>query len=231
MELYLQDLEQKSIHIFREAKSKFKNIAILWSGGKDSTVNLYLCQKAFFGKIPFPLIHIESKGNFEGIYQFRKKIIESWQVNFFIIKMDEYDNVINQFRKLIDKYAFDAFIISLRGDELMIKTSKKYFFIFKKEQEIIPKQKISKIWNYISGLRNINLIYPLFNWKEIDTWMYIKYKNIPIDHLSLVKNGKRYQNIDEIITELMLKENIKKDDINRDEEQTIIGKLKNLGYM
>ncbi len=57
--LELKDLENRSIYILREAYAEFKRPAVLWSTGKDSTATLWLCRKAFFGKIPFPVIHID----------------------------------------------------------------------------------------------------------------------------------------------------------------------------
>jgi len=67
---YLQDLEKRSITIIREAKAQFKNLGVLWSTGKDSTTSLQLCKKAFFGKIPFPVIHIDTSYKFPEIYEF-----------------------------------------------------------------------------------------------------------------------------------------------------------------
>ena len=60
---YLNKLENESIYILREAYSNIKNIAMLWSLGKDSNVMVWLAFKAFFGKIPFPLIHVDTKKN------------------------------------------------------------------------------------------------------------------------------------------------------------------------
>src|SRR5665647_2120456 len=57
---HLEKLENKSIQIIREAYSAFKNLGMLWSIGKDSTVLLWLARKAFFGHVPFPLIHIDT---------------------------------------------------------------------------------------------------------------------------------------------------------------------------
>jgi sulfate adenylyltransferase subunit 2 len=75
---YLQELENKSIYIIREAYARFKNIALLWSIGKDSTSLLWITRKAFFGKIPFPVIHIDTSFKFEEIYQFRDKYAKEW---------------------------------------------------------------------------------------------------------------------------------------------------------
>ncbi|MBT4122176.1 phosphoadenosine phosphosulfate reductase family protein, partial [bacterium] len=57
---HLDELENKSIYIIREAFHDFKDMALLWSIGKDSTTLLWLCMKAFFGKLPFPAVHIDT---------------------------------------------------------------------------------------------------------------------------------------------------------------------------
>ena len=71
MEQDIGKLEEKSIYILREAKSKFKNVAALWSMGKDSTAMLGLARKAFLGKVPFPVIHIDNGIDFPESYEFR----------------------------------------------------------------------------------------------------------------------------------------------------------------
>ena len=74
MENYVKELERKSIAIIREAKAQFKNPAVLFSTGKDSTATVWLCKKAFFGKVPFPVIHIDTSYKFPAIYEFRDRI-------------------------------------------------------------------------------------------------------------------------------------------------------------
>ena len=64
---YLDELENRTIYIIREAYARFKNIALLWSIGKDSTTLLWMVRKAFFGKIPFPIIHIDTSFKFKEI--------------------------------------------------------------------------------------------------------------------------------------------------------------------
>jgi sulfate adenylyltransferase subunit 2 len=64
----LKDLENKTLYIIREAYAEFKRPAVLWSTGKDSTTMLWLCRKAFFGKIPFPVIHIDTGYKFKQMY-------------------------------------------------------------------------------------------------------------------------------------------------------------------
>ena len=86
---YVEGLEKKSISIIREAKAQFKNPAVLWSTGKDSTTTIWLCKKAFFGVIPFPVIHIDTGCKFPEIYEFRDKLAKEWDLNLSLIHISE----------------------------------------------------------------------------------------------------------------------------------------------
>ncbi|NOX19551.1 MAG: sulfate adenylyltransferase subunit 2 [Chlorobi bacterium] len=78
---HLQELENKSVHIFREAYANFKNLCMLWSIGKDSTVLLWLARKAFFGHVPFPLVHIDTAYKIPEMIEYRDKLAKKWKLN------------------------------------------------------------------------------------------------------------------------------------------------------
>jgi sulfate adenylyltransferase subunit 2 len=78
---HLDQLEYKSVHIFREAYANFKNLGMLWSIGKDSTVLLWLARKAFFGHVPFPLIHIDTSFKIPEMIAYRDRLAAEWNLN------------------------------------------------------------------------------------------------------------------------------------------------------
>jgi len=78
---HLQQLENKSVHIFREAYANFKNMCMLWSIGKDSTVLLWLARKAFFGHVPFPLVHIDTHYKIPEMIEYRDRLAIEWNLN------------------------------------------------------------------------------------------------------------------------------------------------------
>ena len=83
----MQDnLVEKSVFILREAKAKFNNLAVLWSGGKDSTAVLALCREAFFNRVPFPVIHIDNGIDFPETYQLRSELVGSWKLDMRVAK-------------------------------------------------------------------------------------------------------------------------------------------------
>lgn len=78
---HLEKLESKSIHILREAYREFKSLCMLWSIGKDSTVLLWLARKAFFGHVPFPLVHIDTHCKIPEMIQYRDRLALEWRLN------------------------------------------------------------------------------------------------------------------------------------------------------
>jgi hypothetical protein len=119
MEQDLHKIEEKSIFVLREANSKFKNMAALWSMGKDSTAMLALARKAFLGKIPFPVIHIDNGIDFPESYAFREYLTKKWNMKL-IVAHSEIKQEISGFaccganktvalKKTMAEYGFDAF--------------------------------------------------------------------------------------------------------------------------
>ena len=77
---HLDQLEHQSVHILREAFANFKNLGMLWSIGKDSTVLLWLARKAFFGHVPFPLVHIDTAFKIPEMIEYRDRLALEWNL-------------------------------------------------------------------------------------------------------------------------------------------------------
>ena len=86
---HLRELENKSIYIIREAFCHFKKPALLWSIGKDSTTLLWLIRKAFFGKVPFPVMHIDTTYKFPEMYKFRDDWAKEWNLDLIVERNEE----------------------------------------------------------------------------------------------------------------------------------------------
>lgn len=130
----IEDLVQKSVYILRETKAQFKNPCVLWSTGKDSTTMLSLCREAFFGEVPFPVVHIDTGWKFREIYEFRDRLTEEWGLNLIVAKSSLAGKMNPTFGKVthercchrlktlvlketIEKHGFDAVVVSIRRDE------------------------------------------------------------------------------------------------------------------
>ena len=83
---HLDELESESIFILREAFAKFDNIAMLWSIGKDSTALLWLARKAFFGHVPFPLVHIDTTYKIPSMIEYRDRVVREWNLQLVVGK-------------------------------------------------------------------------------------------------------------------------------------------------
>src|SRR3989344_5599262 len=134
----LDDLKQQTVFILREAKARFKNIGILWSGGKDSTAILALCREAFFNTVPFPVIHIDNGIDFPETYEFLGRLAKTWNLDLLtaksVIKKDKISgiaccgaNKTEALKKLMKKEGFDGLIVSIRSDEHGIRAKERTF--------------------------------------------------------------------------------------------------------
>lgn len=210
----LLKLENQSIYIIREAYNQFRNLALLWSIGKDSTVLLWLARKAFFGKIPFSVLHLDTTYKFKEIYEFRDKYKDEWGLNLLVEKNEEAleegicpergkldccnalktDNL----KKAISKYKFKALLLAIRRDEHGVRAKERVFS--PRDQEFIwdYKNQPLELWDqYKTKTKEEEhlRIHPLLGWREIDIWEYIRQENIPIVSLYLSKGSRRYRSI------------------------------------
>lgn len=86
---HLEELESRSVYILREAYANFKNLGMLWSMGKDSTVLLWLTKKAFFGHVPFPLVHIDTHFKIPEMIDYRDRLTREWRLPMVVGANDE----------------------------------------------------------------------------------------------------------------------------------------------
>jgi len=85
----LDQLENQSVYILREAFHKFERLAMLWSIGKDSTVLLWLARKAFFGHVPFPLVHVDTSYKIPLMIEYRDQLVREWGLKLVVGRNEE----------------------------------------------------------------------------------------------------------------------------------------------
>jgi len=211
---HLKRLENQSIFIIREAYSQFRNVAMLWSIGKDSTALLWLLRKAFYGKAPFPIVHLDTGYKFKEIYQFRDKYTKDWGLNLIIFKNQEaIDKGVgpnkerfeccnelktNALKEGIARSGFRALYLGIRRDEHGIRAKERYFSPRDEDFEWNYKEQPPELWDqYKTKAKDEEHIrvHPLLGWREIDVWEYIRAEKIPVVSLYFAKSGRRYRSI------------------------------------
>ncbi|WP_113906548.1 sulfate adenylyltransferase subunit CysD [Aliidiomarina celeris] len=205
---HLKALEAESIQIFREVAAEFENPVMLYSVGKDSSVLLHLARKAFYpGKIPFPLMHVNTTWKFREMIEFRDRMAK--EMGFELIEYINQDGVdagIGPFshgsakhtdvmktqalKQALNKYKFDAAFGGARRDEEKSRAKERVYSFRDKNHRWDPKNQRPELWNIFNGKVDKGesiRVFPLSNWTELDIWQYIYLENIQIPELYLAK--------------------------------------------
>ena len=198
---HLKQLEAESIHIIREVAAEFDNPVMLYSIGKDSAVMLHLARKAFFpGKLPFPVLHVDTRWKFQEMYRFREKMVSEYGLELLThINPDGVAQDMNPFtygsakhtdvmkteglKQALDKYGFDAAFGGARRDEEKSRAKERVYSFRDSKHRWDPKNQRPELWSVYNGKvkkgESIR-VFPLSNWTELDIWQYIYLEGIPI---------------------------------------------------
>ena len=203
---HIKQLEAESIHIIREVAAEFENPVLLYSIGKDSSVLLHLARKAFFpGRLPFPLLHVDTTWKFREMITFRERVARQFGLDLivhtntqgvadnvtpFTYGSKKYTDIMKTQALLqaLDKHGFDAAFGGARRDEERSRAKERVYSIRDRNHRWDPKSQRPELWNLYNG--NIDRgeevrVFPLSNWTEIDVWQYILAENIEIVSLYL----------------------------------------------
>ena len=205
---HLKQLEAESIHIFREVAAEFDNPVMLYSVGKDSSVLLHLARKAFFpGKIPFPLMHVDTNWKFKEMIQFRDDVAEKYDfdlivhknprgiemgVSPFIHGSAKHTDIMKTegLKQALDKHCFDAAFGGARRDEEKSRAKERVYSFRDSKHRWDPKNQRPELWNIYNSKVDKGesiRVFPLSNWTELDIWQYIYKENIDIPSLYFAK--------------------------------------------
>ena len=204
----LRELEAEAIHIIREVASSFEKPVMLYSIGKDSSVMVRLAEKAFYpGKVPFPLMHIDSKWKFKEMVEFRDRyaaengwdlIVEYNREGFeagigpFSHGSKVHTDVMKTQALLqsLDKHRFDAAFGGARRDEEKSRAKERIFSFRDRFHQWDPKNQRPELWDIYNARVHKGesiRVFPISNWTELDIWQYIRLEKIPIVPLYFAK--------------------------------------------
>lgn len=204
---HLKQLEAESIHIIREVTAEFERPVMLYSIGKDSSVMLHLARKAFLpGKIPFPLMHVDTQWKFKDMYHFREEMVQKYGAELLVWINPDGKDVINPFehgsekhtqimktdalKQALNHYGFDAAFGGARRDEEKSRAKERVYSFRNQFHQWDPKNQRPELWNLYNAKVNKGesiRVFPLSNWTELDIWLYLLQENIPIVPLYFAK--------------------------------------------
>ena len=205
---HLKQLEAESIHIIREVAAEFDKPVMLYSIGKDSAVMLHLALKAFYpGKLPFPLLHVDTTWKFKEMIEFRDAQAEKLGLDLLVhINQEGVEAGVGPFshgsqkhtdimktqalKQALNKYKFDAAFGGARRDEEKSRAKERVYSFRDKNHRWDPKNQRPELWNIYNGKVNKGesiRVFPLSNWTELDVWQYIHLNNIEIPSLYFAK--------------------------------------------
>jgi sulfate adenylyltransferase subunit 2 len=198
---HLEALEAESIYILRETVAEFSHPVMLYSIGKDSSVMLRLAQKAFHpGKIPFPLLHIDTSYKFPEMTRFRDSYVREIGADLIVHQnLEALQQGANPFalgtqkccgllktKALLDGLAaggFNAAFGGARRDEEKSRAKERVYSFRDAHGQWDPKNQRPELWNILNSridkAESIR-VFPLSNWTELDVWLYIHVERIPI---------------------------------------------------
>ncbi|QPG04815.1 sulfate adenylyltransferase subunit CysD [Salinimonas marina] len=205
---HLKQLEAESIHIFREVAAEFDNPVMLYSVGKDSSVLLHLARKAFApGKIPFPLLHVDTTWKFQEMIEFRDQQAKKYGFDLLVHKNPEgiaqgvgpfshgssvHTDVMKTqaLKQALNEHKFDAAFGGARRDEEKSRAKERVYSFRDSNHRWDPKNQRPELWNIYNSKVNKGesiRVFPMSNWTELDIWQYIYLENIDIPSLYLAK--------------------------------------------
>lgn len=196
-----RELEDEAIYIIREAAAQFDKPAILFSGGKDSITLVRLAQKAFYpGKVPFPLVHIDTGHNFPETIAFRDKLVAETGLELIVGSVqDDIDakrvaeetgkfasrNILQTTTLLrtIESLKLDACLGGARRDEEKARAKERVFSVRDDFGQWDAKNQRPELFDYLNGRirpgENVR-VFPISNWTELDVWNYIREEKLEI---------------------------------------------------
>jgi sulfate adenylyltransferase subunit 2 len=210
----LAQLENESIYIIREAFRTLPKLAMLWSMGKDSSVMLWLTRKAFFGRVPFPVVHIDTSYKISEMIAFRELMAKEWGLDLRVSQnraaleagMNPGKGKLEcctalkteALKSFLREQDFRSIFAAIRLDEEGSRGKERVFSPRGEGSSWNYREQPPQFWNeyqtdVVEGTEM--RVHPILNWTELDIWLYIRQQKIPVLGLYFAVNGRRYRSV------------------------------------
>ncbi|NOQ73872.1 MAG: sulfate adenylyltransferase subunit CysD [Crocinitomix sp.] len=207
----INSLENEAIYILREVAAQFERPVLLFSGGKDSITLVRLAQKAFYpGKIPFPLMHIDTGHNFPETIEFRDRLVKELGLELIVRNVQESidkGKVVEEKGKYasrnmlqtgtlldaIEEFKFDACIGGARRDEEKARAKERIFSVRDDFGQWDEKNQRPELFDMLNGQIDLGQnvrVFPISNWTELDVWSYIAKEGFEIPSIYFAHQRK-----------------------------------------
>ena len=201
---HLRELESESIFVMREVAAQFENPVLMFSGGKDSILMVYLAHKAFYpAKIPFPLLHVDTGHNFPETLKYRDQLVEKFGANLVVASVQDAidkglvteEKGFNASRnglqttallEALESGKYDAALGGGRRDEEKARAKERFFSHRDEFGQWDPKNQRPELWNLFNGRKHMGehfRVFPISNWTELDVWQYLAIEEVPLPSL------------------------------------------------
>jgi len=201
---HLKELEAESIFVIREVAAQFERPALLFSGGKDSIILSHLARKAFWpGRIPFPLLHIDTGHNFPEAIEYRDRWVETIGAKLIVryvqdsinqgraVEEKGYNASRNMLQTVtlldaVEELKLDVALGGARRDEEKARAKERFFSHRDEFGQWDPKGQRPELWNLFNGHKHLGehfRVFPISNWTEMDVWQYILQERIELPDL------------------------------------------------
>ncbi|GAA1827577.1 sulfate adenylyltransferase subunit CysD [Agromyces salentinus] len=208
----LDALEAEAIHIIREVVAEFERPVLLFSGGKDSVLVLHLATKAFWpGRVPFPVLHVDTGHNFPEVIEFRDRTVERLGLRLEVASVQDYlddgrlqeraDGTRNplQTQPLLDAITagrHDAVFGGARRDEDKARAKERILSLRDEFGQWDPRNQRPELWDLYNGRHTVGQhvrAFPISNWTELDVWSYIEREGIELPPLYYAHEREVYR--------------------------------------
>jgi sulfate adenylyltransferase subunit 2 len=212
---FLDGLEARSIFTLREVRARLTNPAVLWSMGKDSTTLLHLCRKAFFGRVPFPVLHLDTGHKFPEMYAFRDRLAREWDLDLRVVRNQQALDAgvgpargalecctrlkTGALKQALEQHRFDGLLLAIRWDEHGVRAKERVFSPRDAESAWDYDHQPCELWARFPTTPATPgghvRVHPLLHWREVDVWEYVLREGLPVNPLYFARDGRRFRSL------------------------------------